>query len=110
MAYPLSVWAKPSIWHSARQNLRRAMRSFRNVSRTGLCSDSFRSGCSTTLSQSKWDSKSRSQPLTAGSHISRQGELNECQTTFVITLPVMNTNNKDKIYEFNQHQPNRTPS
>ena len=28
-------------------------------------------------------------------------ELNECQTTFVITLVVINTNNKDKIYEFN---------
>ena len=25
------------------------------------------------------------------------GELNECQTTFVFTLPVINTNNKDKI-------------
>jgi NAD(P)-dependent dehydrogenase (short-subunit alcohol dehydrogenase family) len=40
-AYPLSVWAKPSIWHSARQNLRHATQSFRNVSRTGLCSDFF---------------------------------------------------------------------
>ena len=40
-AHPLSVWEKPSIWHSARQNLRHATRSFRNVSRTGLCSDSF---------------------------------------------------------------------
>jgi hypothetical protein len=28
-------------------------------------------------------------------------ELNECQTTFAIKLPAINTNNKDKIYEFN---------
>src|ERR1700722_19278490 len=99
MAYPRSVWAKPSIWHSPRQNLRHATRSFRNVSRTGRCSDSFLCGCSTTLSQSRWDPKSGSQPLTAGSDIARQGELIECQTTLVITLPVINTNNMDKIYE-----------
>src|ERR1700677_2446909 len=36
-------------------------------------------------------------------------ELNECQTTFVITLPLINKNNQDKIYDFNQHQSNRTP-
>ena len=40
-AYPLSVWAKPSTWHSARRNRRHATRSFRNVSRTGLCPDFF---------------------------------------------------------------------
>ena len=28
-------------------------------------------------------------------------ELNECQTTFVVTLAVINTKNKDKTYEFN---------
>jgi ketosteroid isomerase-like protein len=36
------VWAKPSIWHSARQNRRHATRSFRHVSRTGLCRDKHR--------------------------------------------------------------------
>ncbi len=30
-AYPLSVWAKPSTWHSARQNQGHATQSFRNV-------------------------------------------------------------------------------
>jgi CheY-specific phosphatase CheX len=29
-------------------------------------------------------------------------ELNECQTTFVITPPVINTDNKDKIYSSGQ--------
>jgi short-subunit dehydrogenase len=38
---PPSVWAKPSMWHSARRNRRHATQSFRNVSRTGHCSDSF---------------------------------------------------------------------
>jgi NAD(P)-dependent dehydrogenase (short-subunit alcohol dehydrogenase family) len=39
-------------------------------SRTGHCPDSFLRGCSTPVSQSSSDSKSRSQPRTAGSHIS----------------------------------------
>jgi hypothetical protein len=30
-------------------------------------------------------------------------ELNECQNTFAITLAVMNTINKGKIYDFNQY-------
>jgi len=53
MAYPLSVWAKPSTWHSARRNRRHATRSFRNVSRTGLCPDFFLRGWSTPNSQSR---------------------------------------------------------
>jgi hypothetical protein len=28
-------------------------------------------------------------------------ELNECQNSFAVTLAVINTNNKDKLYEFN---------
>ena len=36
-------------------------------------------------------------------------ELNEWQTTFAITQAVKSLNNKDKIYEFNQQQPDRTP-
>jgi hypothetical protein len=42
-------------------------------------------------------------------HAVKMRELNECQTTFAITLPVINTNNKDIIYDFNQNQSNRTP-
>ncbi len=64
MACPLSVWAKQSTWHSARRNRRHATRSFRNVSRTGLCPDFFLRGCSTPISHSKWDSKSRLSPRT----------------------------------------------
>src|ERR1700722_9134018 len=59
---PLSVWAKPSTWHSAPRNRRHATRWFRNVSRTGLCRGFFLRGCSTPISQSKWDSKSRVSP------------------------------------------------
>jgi hypothetical protein len=33
-------------------------------------------------------------------------ELNECQNTFALTLAVLNTHNKDKIYEFN-HRPSQ---
>jgi hypothetical protein len=43
-----------------RRTRRRATPSFRNVLRTGLCPDFFLRGCSTPISQSKWDSKSRS--------------------------------------------------
>src|ERR1700684_92499 len=52
-AYPLSVWAKPSTWHSARRNRRHATLSFRKVSRTGLCPDFFLRGCSTPNSPSR---------------------------------------------------------
>jgi NAD(P)-dependent dehydrogenase (short-subunit alcohol dehydrogenase family) len=52
-AYLPSVWAKQSMWHSPRQNRRHATRSFRNVSRTGLCRDFFPRGCSTPISQSR---------------------------------------------------------
>ena len=52
-AYPLSFWAKQSMWHSPRQNRRHATRSFRNVSRTGLYPDFFLRGCSTPISQSR---------------------------------------------------------
>ena len=63
-AYPLSVLAKLSTRHSARRNRKHGMQPFHNVSRTGLCPDFFLRGCSTPTSQSKWDSKSRSQPGT----------------------------------------------
>ena len=55
----LSVWAKPSTWHSPRQNRRHATQSFRSVSRTGLCPDFFLPECSTPSSQSCSDSQSR---------------------------------------------------
>src|ERR1700691_4559722 len=70
--YPLSVWAKPSTWHSPRRNRRRATQSYRNVLRTGLCLGFFPRGCSTPSSQSCSDSQSRSHPRTRGYHLSRQ--------------------------------------
>ena len=63
-AYPLSVWAKPSTWHSARRNRRRAMRLFRNASRTGPCPDFFPRGWLTPSSRSNSDSQRRSQART----------------------------------------------
>ncbi len=66
-AFPLSVWEKPSTLHSAPQNRRRATPSLSSVSRTGLCQDFFRRGCSTPFSQSNSDSQSRSAlPLRPG--------------------------------------------
>ena len=53
--YPLSVWARQSMWHSVRRNRKHATPSFRGVSRTGLCPGFFLRGCSTRTSQSKWD-------------------------------------------------------
>jgi NAD(P)-dependent dehydrogenase (short-subunit alcohol dehydrogenase family) len=55
-AHPLSVWVKPSIWRSARQNRRRATRSLSNDSRTGLYPDFSLRGCSTPQSQSSSNS------------------------------------------------------
>jgi short-subunit dehydrogenase len=61
-AYPLSVWAKPSTWHSARRSRRHATRSFRNVSRTGPCPDFFLRGWSTPRWQRHSDSGVASTP------------------------------------------------
>jgi hypothetical protein len=36
-----------------------------------------------------------------GGHAVMMSELNECLTTFVVTLAAINTNDKDKIYDFN---------
>jgi NAD(P)-dependent dehydrogenase (short-subunit alcohol dehydrogenase family) len=59
---PLSVWAKPSTWRSARRNQRHATRSFHSASRTGLCPDFFLRGWSTPRSQRHSDSRVASSP------------------------------------------------
>ena len=56
-----SVWAKPSIVHSARRVRRHATQSSSNVSKTGLYPDFFQRECSTPSSRSNSDSQSRRQ-------------------------------------------------
>ena len=55
--------------NSPKRDFHSACKPFRNVSRTGLCPDFFLRGCSTPISQSRWDSQSDKQPRTVGSHI-----------------------------------------